>query len=75
MKGQRDFIEKQTLKISNAWRETERGRGRFSIRGHGRDRQNRELIKCCKFHNLWHYQSEDPSWNENANYAKLNNKK
>jgi hypothetical protein len=71
MKGHREVIDEQALKISNGGRGSGRGRGRNSTRGRGRGRQSKENIECFKCHKLGHYQSECPNWEDNANYAEL----
>jgi hypothetical protein len=65
MKGQKDHIEEQALKVSN----TGRGRGRSTSRGRGRGRQSRDLVECYKCHKLGHYNNECPDWEGNANFA------
>ncbi|KAK2412918.1 hypothetical protein QL285_048063 [Trifolium repens] len=71
MKGQKEVIDEQALKISNGGRGSGRGRGRNSTRGRGRGRQSKENIECFKCHKLGHYQSECPNWEDNVNYAEL----
>jgi hypothetical protein len=71
MKGHREVIDEQALKISNGGRGSGRGRGRNSTRGRGRGRQSKENIECFKCHKLGHYQSECPNWEDNDNYAEL----
>lgn len=63
--------EEHVLKVSYEGR----GRGRGSFRGRGRGRgSNRATIECFKCHKLGHYQSECPTWNNNANYVELSEK-
>ncbi|KAK2442749.1 putative mitochondrial protein [Trifolium repens] len=72
MKGQRE--EDQILKVTNAGRTTNRGRGRGGSRGgRGRGRQslNKDNIECYHCHKLGHFQSECPAWDEKANYAEF----
>jgi hypothetical protein len=33
---------------------------------------NKESIECYRCHKLGHYQSECPTWGDNANYAEFN---
>ncbi|RDY10300.1 hypothetical protein CR513_05204, partial [Mucuna pruriens] len=44
-----------------------RGRGR----GRGRQPFNKAIIECFKCHKLGHFQYECPSWENGANYAKV----
>lgn len=58
IKVQRDFIEEQSLNVSNVGRGGGRGRGIFLVRGHAKGRKSRESVECYKFHKLGDYQSE-----------------
>ncbi|CAJ2655081.1 unnamed protein product [Trifolium pratense] len=72
MKGQRE--EDQILKVINAGRTNNRGRGRGGFRGgRGRGRQsfNKDNIECYHCHKLGHFQSDCPAWDEKANYAEF----
>ncbi|GAU38467.1 hypothetical protein TSUD_151900 [Trifolium subterraneum] len=73
MKIQKTHTDEQALKITNAGRGFGRGRGRTSSRGRGRGKQSKENIECFRCHKLGHYQSECPSWEDNANYAEFHN--
>ena len=53
-------------------------RARWAFRGRdgGRDRQtfNKVIVECYKCHQLGHFQYECPKWENEANYAELEEK-
>ncbi|MCI16546.1 retrovirus-related Pol polyprotein from transposon TNT 1-94, partial [Trifolium medium] len=71
LKSQSERDEEQALKITNAGRgDSSRGRGRGGSRGRGRGRVNKSTVECYKCHEIGHYRSECPSWEQkDANYA------
>ncbi|XP_058762698.1 uncharacterized protein LOC131636068 [Vicia villosa] len=62
MKGHKEFMEEQALKVFNVGRGRERSWGRGRIGG----RQSKEYVECYNSHKLGHYQSEFPSWEESV---------
>ena len=68
-------VEEQALKVTTYERIGVGGRGRNSYRGRGqgRGRQafNRATVECYHCHQLGHFQYDCPTWNKEANYAKL----
>ena len=47
------------------------GRGTYRGRGRGRANFNKAIVECYRCHQLGHFRYECPSWNKEANYAKL----
>ena len=64
----------KVLKVTHGRGMGFRGRG-FSGRGRGRGRGrtsfNKSTVECYKCHKLGHFQNECPKWEEEANYADL----
>ena len=71
-KFQRRNSEEQVVKMTSAGG---RGRGRGTYRGRGRGRGranfNKATMECYRCQQLGHFRYECPSWNKEANYAKL----
>ena len=64
----------QVLKITHGRGMGSRGRGSFARgrgRGRGRTAFNKSTVECYKCHKLGHFQNECPKWEEEANYADL----
>ena len=75
---EKDIEEEQVLKVSYDTGHNVRGRGRVFARGsvargrgRGRGRHviSKATIECLKCHKLGHYQYECPAWNNETNYA------
>ncbi|KAL8106255.1 hypothetical protein AgCh_029879 [Apium graveolens] len=68
-------VLKATVEIERG-RNNYRGRGRNSYRGRGRGRQsfNRATIECFNCHKLGHFQSECPSWDNEVNLTRFDDK-
>ncbi|XP_047335777.1 uncharacterized protein LOC124939339 [Impatiens glandulifera] len=61
--------EEQVLRADVSSRS--RGRSTYRRRGRGRGRPyDRVSVECCNCHQLGHYRSECPKWQEKINYAK-----
>lgn len=72
-----DKGDDQVLKVTYERGAGSRGRG-FNGRGRGRGRgrasPNKSTVECYKCHRLGHFQNECPKWEEEANYANLEEK-
>lgn len=65
--------EDQVLQVTQGRGTSPRGRG-FQGRGRGRGRgrmSSKSTVECYKYHHLGHYQNECPKWEDEANYALL----
>jgi transposase InsO family protein len=73
MKSYQHHSDEQALKVTNSGRggNSSRGRGRSNPKGRGRGKQSRETVECFKCHKLGHYRNECPEWEDNANFAEL----
>jgi RNase H-fold protein (predicted Holliday junction resolvase) len=73
MKSHQHHSDEQALKVTNSGRggNSSRGRGGSNPKGRGRGKQNRETVEFYKCHKLGHYRNECPEWEDNANYAEL----
>ena len=65
--------EEQVLKVEGRTKTSNRGRGTYRDRGHGRGRStfNKATVECHRYRDLGHFQYECPKMNKELNYAEL----
>lgn len=67
--------EEHVLKVEGQWKPNGgRGRGGYPTGGRGRGGRgnlNKEMVDCYKRHKKGHYKSEYPDWENEVNYAEM----